>query len=322
MIPANRTLLSSYALWDRYKMWDADDDDADAFEHRLDSVVREIGERGKIMVPESVPPLHMRGPVKEPTPAPAPATVLAPALASTPAQALAPRPAPAPSPPPAPSVSTSATPSLVPRQFSSSEPTPNAFPSVERQPMVMQPHSGTTSFAATSETRSTVIEVSAFMMEQLRVQVTEQRVHDKAQHEDSEAKLEAQQQRHEAQLMQYEAKLEAQRNDYEAKLEAQRNEYEAKLQGQLQDSKTYTLESKLQGLQERLDGLHQAKLLTDDEMFALEDIVVDFIECRSVGTSPPGEIGVVVESVTKLVGVCEGVSKDGMLARQLRRKFL
>ena len=177
--------------------------------------------------------------------------------------------------------------------------------------MVMQQHSGTTSFAATSGTSTAPMEVSAFMMEQLRVQVTEQRMHDKAQREESEAKLEAQQQRHEAQLIQYEAKLEAQRNDYEAKLEEQ-----------LQDSKTYTLESKLQGVQERLDALHQEKLLTDDEMFALEDIIVDFIECRSSGTSTPGEIGVVVERARKLVGVCEGVSKDGMLARQLRRRFL
>ena len=63
------SLLKFYVLWNRYQMWDADDDDADGFERRLDNVVREIGERGKIMVPESVPPLHMRGPVTEPTPA-------------------------------------------------------------------------------------------------------------------------------------------------------------------------------------------------------------------------------------------------------------
>ena len=66
----------------------------------------------------------------------------------------------------------------------------------------------------------------------------------------------------------------------------------------------------------------EAKLLTDDEMFGLEDILGDFIECRSSVALAPQETGVAVDRVRKLVGMCEGVSKDGMFARQLRRKFL
>ena len=38
-------------------------------------------------------------------------------------------------------------------------------------------------------------------------------------------------------------------------------------------------------------GVHQANLLTDDEMFALEDKLTDFIECRSSVTVSPGEMG-------------------------------
>ena len=57
-------------------------------------------------------------------------------------------------------------------------------------------------------------------------------------------------------------------------------------------------------------------------MFALEDLVADLIECRSSVTVSSGEIGTSAESVRKLLGMCEAVSKDAMLARQLRRKFL
>ena len=34
-------------------------------------------------------------------------------------------------------------------------------------------------------------------------------------------------------------------------------------------------------LQTRLDALHQAKLLSDDEIGALEDCIADYIDCRS-----------------------------------------
>ena len=64
-------------------------------------------------------------------------------------------------------------------------------------------------------------------------------------------------------------------------------------------------------MQERSDALHQAKLLTDDEMFALEDKLADFVEFRSSVTVAPGETDVAADSVKKLVGMCEAVSKDG-----------
>ena len=50
-------------------MWDAESDDDAAFERRLDSVTREIGDRGKVLLPEAVTPL------REPAPTPAPAPV-------------------------------------------------------------------------------------------------------------------------------------------------------------------------------------------------------------------------------------------------------
>ena len=59
MLPTNRTFAEhDYALWSRYGMWDAENDDDAAFERRMASVVREVGERGKLIVAESVPPVR------------------------------------------------------------------------------------------------------------------------------------------------------------------------------------------------------------------------------------------------------------------------
>ena len=48
-------------------MWDAEKDDDADFKRHLNAVCREIGDRGKAIVPEAEPPF------REPTPAPAPA---------------------------------------------------------------------------------------------------------------------------------------------------------------------------------------------------------------------------------------------------------
>ena len=84
-------LMLGTRLW--YAMWDAENDDDDAFERRLDSVVREVGERGKLLVAESVPPARERAPppapAGEPAQAVAPAPARAPAVASATAPALA-----------------------------------------------------------------------------------------------------------------------------------------------------------------------------------------------------------------------------------------
>ena len=119
------------------------------------------------------------------------------------------------------------------------------------------------------------LEISAFVMEQVKAQMTEQRVYDKAQRQEMEAKLEKQREENETQRLDYEAKLrdcttqlEAQRQEYETRLETQRREYEEKLEAQRQGAKICVLHSKLSRLQERLDALHQAKLLSDDEMCA------------------------------------------------------
>ena len=79
----------------RYGFWDADQDDDDAFDRRLSAVLREVGDRGKLVLSEAVPP-SFREPTPAPAPAPAPVRASAAAATRLPAPALAPVPAPAP----------------------------------------------------------------------------------------------------------------------------------------------------------------------------------------------------------------------------------
>ena len=76
-------LLLGTRLW--FDFHDAYEDDDEAFEKRMDGLCREIGDRGKLRLPESevVPPFH------EPTLAPAPAPMRA-SLATVAAAAAAP----------------------------------------------------------------------------------------------------------------------------------------------------------------------------------------------------------------------------------------
>ena len=123
----------------------------------------------------------------------------------------------------------------------------------------------------------------------------------------------------------------AERAEMESKMDAKLEEQKAQTQQQqaealkvreLASAMSCVSEGQLELLQTRLDALHQAKLLTDDEIGALEDCVADYIDCRSSLSPAAAEIGVAAEKVKKMVGLSEAVGKDGMLARQLRRKFV
>ena len=65
-------------MW--YAMWDAEDDDCEAFERRFDAVCREIGDRGKLLMPQEVAPCVESAPAPAPAPAPAGTSTMAPAL--------------------------------------------------------------------------------------------------------------------------------------------------------------------------------------------------------------------------------------------------
>jgi hypothetical protein len=63
--------------------------------------------------------------------------------------------------------------------------------------------------------------------------------------------------------------------------------------------------------------MHGAKLLTDDELFSLEDAIVDCIEVMPTAGASASE----VERVSRMLVVASKVPSDGTLARQLRRKL-
>jgi exonuclease VII large subunit len=148
------------------------------------------------------------------------------------------------------------------------------------------------------------------------------------QRHDMETKLD--QQRHETQQVRHdmETKLDEQRretqqvrHEMETERDEQRQETCKQQVREVASAMSCVSEAQMELLQTRLDALHQAKLLSDDEIGALEDCIADYIDCRSSLNPAAAEIGVAAEKVKKMVGLSEGVGKDGMLARQLRRKL-
>ena len=273
-------LIMGTRLW--YAMWDANEDDDAAFERRANPVLREIGDRCKVVAVDAGQQPH------EPTPAPSPAPTRQVAQAQTPGVG-------------APHSSTSSS-------HSHQQGEKTAAKGSRAVTTVQQLMPST----ASSTTSGSFAEMAAF--------IREEHAFRESQRQEWEAKLDAliREERafRESQRQEWEAKLEAQRQAYETKLEAQRQETER------QDAKMCVSDAKLEGLQERFDALHQAKLLTDDEVLVLENKIADFIDRRSSAMVAPADIGAVAESVRKLVGMCEGVSRDGMLARQLRQRYL
>ena len=78
------------------------------------------------------------------------------------------------------------------------------------------------------------------------------------------------------------AKMEQQRAEAKAEMERQHAAELARVQKQVQKPPTAAIsEEQLSHLQARLEGLHMTKLLSDDELFALEDSVADWVSLCS-----------------------------------------
>ena len=80
-------------------------------------------------------------------------------------------------------------------------------------------------------------------------------------------------------------------------------------------------DDQLSTLQARLESLHAAQLLTDDELYALEDVCADYMALGTV----TAELALAHRAATKLVQlvrVSEGIAVDAAFARQARRKFV
>jgi DNA anti-recombination protein RmuC len=199
--------------------------------------------------------------------------------------------------------------------------------SVDQRPTAVQQSSSSANFAASGTgPGASLMEVSAFMTEQLKAQVVEQRAHDNEQHAEMirllverEAKLE---EKLEAQREGYETKLEEQRKESETKLEAQRKDLEAKFRSKLEkhrcETQVQARAGEVMALQRRLEVLSESKLLEDEELSAIFDQVADAI---GAGATEDGADRAWA-CVMQMVRLSEGIASEKMFAAQLRRKFL
>ena len=71
-------------------------------------------------------------------------------------------------------------------------------------------------------------------------------------------------------------------------------------------------DQQLVAFQSRLEALHAAKLLADNELYAIEDVVTDSDQATPGGDDPASAL---ITLSTRMVG-------DDSFARQLRRKYV
>ena len=70
-------------------------------------------------------------------------------------------------------------------------------------------------------------------------------------------------------------------------------------------------------LQARLESLHVAKILSDEELYALEDVIADDAE----GALEDGAPGDAKGAISRMVALSGRMAGDAAFGRQLRRKF-
>ena len=123
-----------------------------------------------------------------------------------------------------------------------------------------------------------------------------------------------------------EAKLKAMAEAEKHELRQEMERHVAEIREQLQPPADAISEGQLSSLQTRLQALHAAKLLSDDELYTLEDLTADYLEFRcSVGGVVTVAMTQVDESagkLLKLVALSEGTVADATFARQARRKYV
>lgn len=74
----------------------------------------------------------------------------------------------------------------------------------------------------------------------------------------------------------------------------------------------------------RLDVMYEAKLLSDTELFALEDACADYLEIKTseVITSAMAHSIPAAAKLARMISVSEGIASNVRCARQLKRKFV
>ena len=129
------------------------------------------------------------------------------------------------------------------------------------------------------------------------------------------------------------AEMKSEREEMRAHMKAEQQEMRAELTAEKEELRrelapaVVVTDGQVQALEARLEALHAAQLISDDELFVLEDCIADFLEAKAAFgleavTAEVASAHRAVGKVHKLVVLSEGVPRDPMLARQLRRKFV
>ena len=166
---------------------------------------------------------------------------------------------------------------------------------------------------------------------EMHTMLEQQRKEAEARMEAKDAKMEEQRKEMEEQRKETEVKVEQQRRDLEAKMEQQRKEMETKIAELTPAPPAPAItDEQLAALQARIEGLHATKLLSDEDLFALEDLVADYVDVtmsvadgiitKDMIYSMPTIA--VARKLDKLVGLSAAMAGDAAFARQARRKFL
>ena len=131
----------------------------------------------------------------------------------------------------------------------------------------------------------------------------EEREQAKSERAEMEAKIEQQRLAMESQRVQMEAKLEQFAQQAQAATDAKLDQAEARVE-------YMTTQQQLPALQARIEALHAAKLLSDDELFSIEDLIADL------------EVGSEDTRVGQLITLSSRMAGDAAFSRQIRRKVL
>lgn len=258
-----------------YSFYGDELDDQNVFEERIESVLREIGERGKVVKQSTV---SSGSRVSDDVP-------LA-ALCHLPPPPQAP--AAAAAPPATPSAAARVTPAT-------SAPEPSYSPSI--------------------------IQMSSPVMSPVNQQVRQ--IGGLAELSGVIGQMESVMEKQHALMLARDEKVQAEHKAERAEMKSElRAELDAKIAALTQEA---VAEDQFVALQARLERLHAASFFSDDELYAIEDMVSDFIEVRSqvgVVTNEASVANPVLGAMKILVALSGSMPSDAAFSRQVRRKFI
>ena len=113
-----------------------------------------------------------------------------------------------------------------------------------------------------------------------------------------------------AERAEMEAKMDAKLEEQKAQMDAKLEQVEEHKQAMVARVEHVQIEKQLPALQSRIEAMHAAKLLSDDELFSIEDVIADL------------EVGSDDRRAGQLITLSSRMAGDAAFSRQIRRKIL